>query len=370
MCKSVYIHIPFCKTICSYCDFCKMYYKKEWVDAYLDALKEEILDRYLDDTIKTLYIGGGTPSSLSIGQIKKLLDICRLFSFEEGYEFTFECNLNDVTEEILYLLKMYHVNRLSLGIESFNEKNLVFLNRQHTFAEAEEKMKLIRKLGFDNVNVDLIYALPTEDEVILKKDLKAILKLEPDHISTYSLMIEPHTLLYKEKIEPIKEDIDAAMYKTIIKTLEKNGYIHYEISNYCKKGYESKHNLVYWNNLNYYGFGIGASSYIDNTRSDNTRSYSDYINGKYTKEEHILDINETISNEFILGFRKIDGINIDNFNSKYNINLLSLEVIKKLLKEKKLIIENDNIKINEKYLYVQNSILVEFLDLDYKNIKY
>ena len=361
MCKSVYIHIPFCKTICSYCDFCKMYYKKEWVDAYLDVLKEEILDRYLDDTIQTLYIGGGTPSSLSIGQIKKLLDICRLFSFEEGYEFTFECNLNDVTEEILYLLKMYHVNRLSLGIESFNEKNLVFLNRQHTFAEAEEKMKLIRKLGFDNVNVDLIYALPTEDEVILKKDLKAILKLEPDHISTYSLMIEPHTLLYKEKIEPIKEDIDAAMYKTIIKTLEKNGYIHYEVSNFAKEGKESKHNLTYWNNEEYYGFGLGASGYIDDIRYTNTKNLSHYLKGSYHQEQEILSFKDVMNNEMMLGLRKCEGVSKDKFYQKFHQPIEECYPIKPLLKNKELKEEKGYIFIPQDKFYIMNEILLKML---------
>ena len=243
--RSVYIHIPFCRNICSYCDFCKLFYKKDWADLYLDKLNEEIQDRYLDDEIKTIYIGGGTPSCLSLSQIKKLLEICQNFHLSSQIEFTFECNLDDITEEILYLLKLNGVNRLSIGIQSFNQINLDFLNRQHTFKEAEEKMSLIRKLGFTNVNLDLMYALPTEDISTLKKDLAMFLKLEPDHISTYSLMIEPHTMLYQKRIKPISEDTDALMYKTIIKILEKKGYHHYEVSNFAKECCDTKHNLTY-----------------------------------------------------------------------------------------------------------------------------
>lgn len=359
--RSVYIHIPFCRSICSYCDFSKMYYKKEWVGKYLEALKDEILDRYLDEPIKTIYIGGGTPSCLSIGEIKKLLEICQLFVLKEDAEFTFECNLSDITEEILYLLKMYHVNRLSIGIESFNEKNLLFLNREHTFKEAEEKMTLIRRLGFSNVNLDLIYALPTEDESILKKDLKDFLKLNPEHISTYSLMIEPHTLLFKEKIKAISEDKDAFMYKTIIKILEKNGYEHYEVSNFAKEGKKSKHNLTYWNNEEYYGFGLGASGYIDDIRYTNTKNLGKYLEGSYHAEEEILSLKDVMDNEVMLGLRKCEGLSKALFYEKYHKTLEECYPIKPLLKNKELKEENGYVFIPQDKFYVMNEILLKMI---------
>ena len=321
MSKSVYIHIPFCRNICSYCDFCKLLYKKDWADLYLNKLNEEILDRYLDDEIKTIYIGGGTPSCLSLSQIKKLLEICHNFHLSSQIEFTFECNLDDITEEILYLLKLNGVNRLSIGIQSFNEDNLYFLNRKHTLEEAEEKMALIRKLGFNNVNIDLMYALPTEDLSVLKKDLTMFLKLEPDHISTYSLMIEPHTMLYQKRIKPISEDMDSLMYKTIIKTLEKKDYHHYEVSNFAKEGYESKHNLTYWNNEEYYGFGLGASGYIDDIRYTNTKSLKNYLDGFYHGEQEILSLKDAMDNELMLGFRKCEGISLEKFKRKFGKNM-------------------------------------------------
>lgn len=361
MSKSVYIHIPFCRNICSYCDFCKLLYKKDWADLYLDKLNEEILDRYLDDEIKTIYIGGGTPSCLSLSQIKKLLEICHNFHLSSQIEFTFECNLDDITEEILYLLKLNGVNRLSIGIQSFNQVNLNFLNRQHTLEEAEEKMALIRKLGFNNVNIDLMYALPTEDLSVLKKDLTMFLKLEPDHISTYSLMIEPHTMLYQKRIKPIIEDMDALMYKTIIKTLEKKGYHHYEVSNFAKEGYESKHNLTYWNNEEYYGFGLGASGYIDDIRYTNTKSLKNYLDGVYHGEEEILSLKDVMDNELMLGFRKCEGVSLEKFKQKFGKDMEDCYPIKPLLRNKDLKEENDYIFIPKDKFYIMNEILLKMI---------
>lgn len=361
MSKSVYIHIPFCRNICSYCDFCKLLYKKDWADLYLDKLNEEILDRYLDDEIKTIYIGGGTPSCLSLSQIKKLLEICHNFHLSSQIEFTFECNLDDITEEILYLLKLNGVNRLSIGIQSFNEDNLYFLNRKHTLEEAEEKMALIRKLGFNNVNIDLMYALPTEDLSVLKKDLTMFLKLEPDHISTYSLMIEPHTMLYQKRIKPISEDMDSLMYKTIIKTLEKKDYHHYEVSNFAKEGYESKHNLTYWNNEEYYGFGLGASGYIDDIRYTNTKSLKNYLDGFYHGEQEILSLKDAMDNELMLGFRKCEGISLEKFKRKFGKNMEDCYPIKSLLKNKDLKEEDGYIFIPKDKFYIMNEILLKMI---------
>ena len=361
MSKSVYIHIPFCRNICSYCDFCKLLYKKDWGDLYLDKLNEEILDRYLDDEIKTIYIGGGTPSCLSLSQIKKLLEICHNFHLSSQIEFTFECNLDDITEEILYLLKLNGVNRLSIGIQSFNEDNLYFLNRKHTLEEAEEKMTLIRKLGFNNVNIDLMYALPTEDLSVLKKDLTMFLKLEPDHISTYSLMIEPHTMLYQKRIKPISEDMDSLMYKTIIKTLEKKDYHHYEVSNFAKEGYESKHNLTYWNNEEYYGFGLGASGYIDDIRYTNTKSLKNYLDGFYHGEQEILSLKDVMDNELMLGFRKCEGVSLEKFKRKFGKNMEDCYPIKPLLKNKDLKEEDEYIFIPKDKFYIMNEILLKML---------
>ena len=199
----------------------------------------------------------------------------------------------------------------------------------------------------------------------LEEDINKILKLNPAHISTYSLIIEPNTKLYKDNYQNIDEDIDRKMYEMIIEKLKQNNYIQYEISNFSKKEYESKHNLVYWNNDNYYGFGLGAGGYIDNKRYENTRSLTKYLKGNYKLNIHNLNKSEIIQNELILGFRKIKGINKNKFKDKYKINIKDIQEIIKLLEKKLLIENNDSIYINPKYIYTSNEILINFIDYVY-----
>ena len=357
---SIYIHIPFCKTICSYCDFCKFYYNEKWVDNYLIALEKEIKSKYKNEPINTIYIGGGTPTSLNIKQLEKLLKLTKLFNFEK-IEFTVETNA-DLSLDKVKLLKQYGVNRISIGVQTVNPKHLKFLNRNHTKEEVINLVNLLKQYDF-NVNVDLMYGMPNQTLKELEEDLDFILSLDVNHISAYSLIIEPHTKIYIDNVTNIDEDLDYQMYQLINKKLK--NYVHYEISNFAKEGYYSKHNLVYWNNLEYYGFGIGASGYIDGVRYDNTRSYQNYLNGNYLFESHKLSKKEKIENEFILGFRKLEGINILEFKAKYDMNVLDIGIVKKLLKEGKLSVDNGYLKINPKYIYISNTILVNFIDLDF-----
>ncbi|HJJ17628.1 MAG TPA: radical SAM family heme chaperone HemW [Bacilli bacterium] len=359
--KSAYIHIPFCKSICSYCDFCKMNYQKEWIEVYLDVLKEEIEEKYADEYLDTIYIGGGTPSCLSKEELNKLFDIIKIFNLNEEYEFTFECNVNDITEELLNILKENQVNRLSIGVESFNNNNLKLIERKHTFEDALTKINLVKNYGFNNINVDLIYALPEETLSTVKKDINQLLKLDIPHISTYSLIIEEHTKLKIKGIKEIDQDLDAKMYEYIVKKLTNNNYNHYEISNFAKKGYESRHNLTYWNNEYYYGFGLGAHGYVHGVRYENTRSFHDYLNGNYILEENILSKQQIMENELMLGLRKTKGINLNEFFNKYDINLQDVFDIKPLLKTKDLIYKNGNIFVNPSKLYVMNEILLKLI---------
>ena len=356
--KSVYVHIPFCSSICSYCDFCKFYTNHQWIEKYLKSLSNEIHKYYNNDIIKTLYIGGGTPSSLSIDELNKLFNILKIFKLEKDYEFTFECNIEDITITLLELLKSNRVNRISIGIQSFNNKYLSLLNRNHKKDISIEKIELVKKY-FNNINIDLIYAIPGQTLEALKKDLDILLNLDIPHISTYSLIIENNTKLYIDNVKNIDEELDYNMYKLICTTLK--DYNHYEISNFSKKGYESKHNLNYWDNNNYYGFGCGASGYINNTRYDNTRSITNYINGKYRYEKEVLTKKKTIENEFILGLRKTHGIKKDIFKTKYNTDIHS-DIVNKLLSQGKLIEDNKYIYINPKYIYVSNNILINFIN--------
>ena len=356
---SVYIHIPFCESICSYCDFCKVLYKRKWVRDYLESLDKEIEDVYNGEEIKTLYIGGGTPSRLEEEDITTLFKIIKRLNLSKLEEFTYECNINDIDSNLLNILKLNGVNRLSIGIESFNKKKLKFMNRYCTYPEVKNKIKLCREFGFDNINIDLIYGIPKETLHILQDDLKKIISLNPEHISTYSLIIEDNTFI--KDITPIDSDIDFEMYSKVVNYLINNGYKHYEISNFAKEGYESKHNTNYWLNNNYYGFGLGAHGYIGNVRYENTRSLTKYIDGFYRLKEEVLSINDDMDNFVMLAFRLIDGFSLQYFFNKYHVNFQEQYDIKDLIKEKKLIYKDGYIKINPKYLYVENEILIKII---------
>jgi len=358
---AVYIHIPFCNSICSYCDFCKVLYQNKWVDKYLDKLQEEIKNFYMGEEIKTIYIGGGTPSSLNKDELKKLFNIINELNIESVKEFTFECNLNDITEDMLDILVKNKVNRLSIGIESFDESKLKFMKRNHTFKDALEKISLCRNKGINNINIDLIYGIPKENLKTLKKDLKLLLKLKPNHISTYSLIIEKNTVVDVNGFRNIDEDLEANMYEYICKKLRRCGYKHYEVSNFSYPAYESIHNLTYWNNEEYYGFGLGASGFLENVRYENTKNLTKYLNEDLDRSQTILSKRDFMDNELMLGLRKISGINIEEFNKKYNVLIEDEYPINTLIKNKDLIYKKGYIFINPRKLYLMNEILLKLI---------
>ena len=359
--KAVYIHIPFCNSICSYCDFCKVVYNSSWIKPYFERLEEEIDNAYLGEEIETIYVGGGTPSALNLEEMRELFKIIARFKLSKNVEFTFECNLNDLTQEKLEFLYKAGVNRLSMGIESFNKDKLKFMNREAEFKDAKEKIDLARRIGFKNINIDLMYAIPNEENKDLIKDLKLFLKLNPEHISTYSLMIEKNTLVGLNKIKPIEEERDSKMYYIICNTLKKSGYNHYEISNFAKKGYESRHNLTYWNNNEYYGFGCGASGYVAAVRYENTKSLTEYLKGNFISSKSLMSKIDNMENEIILGFRKLEGINLEDFFNKYNENMQNVFPIKPLIKNGDLIYKEGRVYINPKKLYIMNEILIKLI---------
>ncbi|MDD3048634.1 MAG: radical SAM family heme chaperone HemW [Bacilli bacterium] len=359
---SIYIHIPFCNTICSYCDFCKMYYKKEWVSDYLKALKEEIKSSYNGEKVRTLYIGGGTPSALSVDELNILFDIIKIFDLSSLEEFTIEANVENLNKEKMKLFLLNNVNRLSIGIQSFNIDNLKFLNRNYNEKDINNIIKDAREVGFKNINVDLIYGLPNQTIDNLKEDLNKFLNLKTEHISLYSLIIEEHTKLYIDKIKDIDEDLNYEMYEYINNTLKNNNYNHYEVSNYCKEGYESKHNLTYWHNEEYYGFGLGASSYYKGRRYSNTQSLNKYLNKDYIYEDNRLSKKEIMQNEMILGLRTIKGVNKKDFYKKYNLYIEDVFDIKDLIKKGLLEDNNEYIKILEDKLFISNEVLLNFID--------
>lgn len=360
MINSCYIHIPFCKNICSYCDFCKNYYDENVVYSYLDSLKNEVVKNYNGDLIKTLYVGGGTPSSLSKTNLNKLFNILKMFKLSKDYEFTFECNYDDITEELLIVLKQNRINRLSIGIQTFNEKYQNILNRKINKKEMIDTINLSKKY-FDNINIDLMYALPKESIKDLENDLNIFISLNVVHISTYALIIEDHTKLGLSNIREIDDDTQNDMYYKIVSKLKDNGYSHYEISNFSKEGFESKHNLTYWNNEQYYGFGAGASGFINGVRYENTKSIFKYIKGKWLIFEEMVDRNQLIKDEIMLGFRKINGINKNDFKDKYKMKLKDVFNINGMIKDGLLKETPLNVFISPEYLFVSNEIILRVI---------
>ncbi len=354
MTSSVYIHIPFCENICSYCDFCKMYYNKDLVNKYLEELKKEVQKNYKNEIIKTIYIGGGTPTALNLKQLEKLFEIIKIFKTKNP-EITIEANTINLSKEKINFLKD-KVNRISIGVQTFNRNHLKLLERKNNIKNLKNALNT-----FKNVNIDLMYGFKNQTLKDLKEDLEKIIQLNPSHISTYCLILEPHTKLYIKKYEEIDGDKEYEMYKEIQKMLKQNKYIQYELSNFSKKNKQSKHNLTYWNNEHYYGFGLGASGYIENIRYENTKSLNEYLKGNYIKETNELDEKETLENEFILGFRKIKGINKENFQKKYHKNIKEIEEVNQLLKQNILKENKKNIYINKKYLYTSNEVLINFI---------
>lgn len=359
MIKSIYIHIPFCRKICTYCDFCKAFYNKEYVNKYLDSLEQEIKNTYKNECVETIYIGGGTPSCLDIDELNKLFGILNIINKDNLKEFTIECNIEDIDEEKLKLFKDNHINRISIGLQTTNKEILKTMNRSINI-DVLEKINLVKKY-FDNINIDLMYGFTNQDITDIDKDIDLIIDLGITHISTYSLILEENTKLYINKYKRINDDKDYEIYKYICKKLEENDYIHYEISNFCKKGYESNHNLCYWNNENYYGFGLGSSGYIDNIRYTNTKSINKYLNNEYVLDKEYVDLKSNMEYEMILGLRKLDGVNKDMFYNKFSKNIEDIfDIIdmknKNLLEEK-----NGYIRIPKDKLYIENSILINFV---------
>lgn len=370
----IYIHIPFCIKKCEYCDFVSYCNKKEYVPQYINALKKEIKNNINKEyKITTIYIGGGTPSSIEENYISDIIETIKLNMNEEdlknfeNIEVTIEVNPGTVNKEKLQVYKKIGINRLSIGLQETHNELLKSIGRIHTYEEFIKTYNLARKIGFNNINVDLMIALPNQTIQDIKENLEKITKLNPEHISVYSLILEEGTPLYNKynenKIKLPDEDLERNMYWYVKNTLENNGYVHYEISNFSKKGFESKHNMNCWNQEEYLGFGVAAHSYNNRIRYSNTNSIEEYIKGsnKIIHEEQTL---EDMQKEYmLLGLRKIEGINIQKFKNKFAQNPIFIfkEQLNKLVDEELIIVDGNEIKLTNKGLDLANIVWEEFV---------
>ena len=370
----IYIHIPFCIKKCEYCDFVSYCNKKEYVPQYINALKKEIKNNINKEyKITTIYIGGGTPSSIEENYIADIIETIKLNMNDEdlkdfeNIEVTIEVNPGTVNKEKLQVYKKIGINRLSIGLQETHNELLKSIGRIHTYEEFIKTYKLARKIGFNNINVDLMIALPNQTIQDIKENLEKIIKLNPEHISVYSLILEEGTPFYNKynenKIKLPDEELERNMYWYVKNTLENNGYMHYEISNFSKKGFESKHNMNCWNQEEYLGFGVAAHSYNNRIRYSNTNSIEEYIKGsnKIIHEEQTL---EDMQKEYmLLGLRKIEGINIQKFKNKFAQNPIFIfkEQLNKLVDEELIIVDGNETKLTNKGLDLANIVWEEFV---------
>lgn len=363
MTQSAYIHIPFCKNKCNYCSFvsyegCSSLDKKD----YVKTLLLEIENFYKDEPLKTLYFGGGTPSLLDAEALGSILSC---FSFENDAEITIE--VNPETVDVGYLTKLNETgfNRLSIGIQSFDDKILKTIGRIHTAQRAMETVIEAKKAGFDNVSTDFIYGLPAQTIEGFVNDLNTAVDLGVSHISLYGLKIEKGCRFFFEKPESLPDDdMQADMYLAAIETLEKNGFLHYEISNFCKPNKHSRHNLNYWNDEEYYGFGAAAHGYIGNVRYSNYCNLKEY-HEKYDQKEFLQALNkkERLEETIFLGFRRKDGLNVSEINEKFGIDFVMIyeNILNKYLQTGHLIKTESGYRLSDEGFLLSNVILSEFI---------
>lgn len=372
---SAYIHIPFCEHICYYCDFSKVFLEGQPVDEYIEALLTETrlsLEQYPIKKMETVYVGGGTPTSLNAKQLDRLLSGLReLLPYKNG-EFTVEANPGDLSGDKLDVMKNYGVNRLSMGVQTFDDRLLKKIGRKHTAKDVYDTIQLLEDKNFQNVTIDLIYALPGQSLESFRDTVRRALELDLPHYALYSLILENQTMFMnwvrRGKMQLPEQEVEAQMYAETIEAMEKAGRMQYEISNFAKPGFESQHNLVYWNNQNYFGLGAGASGYLANKRYKNRGPIQHYLkalnNGQLpVLEEESLTQKEQIEEEMFLGLRKILGVEKKVFEERFGQSIVSIygEVIEDL-KQQNLIIESDtNIRLTKQGLFRGNDVFEQFL---------
>ena len=368
---SAYVHIPFCTQICYYCDFSKVFIKNQPVDTYLEHLIEEY-DSYDIKKLRTLYIGGGTPTALSAPQLafllEKLTDKLDLSYLEE---LTIEANPGDLDQEKIAVLKDSPVNRVSLGVQTFNDRMLKQIGRSHLEKDIYENIANLKKAGFDNISIDLIYALPKQTMEDVKINVAKAIALDIPHMSLYSLILENHTVfmnrMRRGKLPLPKEDLEAEMFDYIIAELGKAGFEHYEISNFSKPGFESCHNLMYWDNAEYYGIGAGASGYVNGVRYKNHGPIRHYLQaveaGNARVQEEVLTLHEKMEEEMFLGLRKKSGVSKKRFEEKFGLSFEDQygAVVSELTEQGLLVADKDIVRMTKQGLFLGDTVAEKFI---------
>lgn len=359
----LYIHIPFCIRKCAYCDFVSYEgISREKKERYVSALIQD-MEEYRGEEIDTVYVGGGTPTTLDTMLIKTLMDaVYGIFKVTDNAEITIECNPKTADYEYFKSLKECGFNRLSIGVQSLNDWELSFLSRAHNSTEAISCINQARLSGFDNVSVDVMFGLPNQRIEDIKYTLDTLTDLSPSHISCYSLIIESGTPFYERNVEPLEEDKERDMQSFIVEYLREKGFMRYEISNFAKENMYSKHNLKYWNLTPYIGVGAKASSYYRGYRYEKTDDLDDYINSP-TEKKNLQKVtkDEEMSEFMFLGLRKADGVSFSEFYTKFGIEIEEKYNIKRNISLGLLIKKGDRLYLSERGIDVSNSVLCDFV---------
>ena len=358
----LYVHVPFCAHICAYCDFCHVAYEEKKAKEWLDALRRQIEMEGIGERLKTLYIGGGTPVSLNHGQLDELLS---LFDHHlgDGIEYTVEINPEALDMEKAMILARHGVNRASIGMQSANEGELALLGRKHTASDVMHAVALLRDKGIDNISLDLMYSLPGQTMESLAISVDMALAMRPRHMSLYSLTIEENTVFGKRGYEPLDEDIEADMYEWICERLQQEGFVHYEIANFCQEGYASRHNLAYWTYRDFQGISCGASGKEGNIRYDATRSLREYIGNPVAKTITTLDQQDICFEMAMMNLRLREGMDISMFEKTCGATLEEAFGEKVVELERRGMVETSGgfLRCTSKGYPLLNSILAELL---------
>ena len=368
---SAYVHIPFCTQICYYCDFSKVFIKNQPVDSYLEHLLEEF-QSYDIQKLRTLYIGGGTPTALSAQQLEVLLNgLTKNLDLSALEELTIEANPGDLDADKIAVLKNSAVNRVSLGVQTFDDKMLKKIGRSHLEKDIYENIDRLKLAGFDNISIDLIYALPGQTMEQVKENVAKAIGLDIPHMSLYSLILENHTVfmnrMRRGKLPLPKEELEAEMFEYIIAELERAGFEHYEISNFSKSGFESRHNLMYWDNAEYYGIGAGASGYVNGVRYKNHGPIRHYLNaveeGNARITEEHLSQKEQMEEEMFLGLRKKSGVSMARFEEKFGRSFDGLygEIVRELVQQGLMQIDGDRVRMTKRGLFLGDTVAERFI---------
>ena len=367
----LYIHIPFCIKKCDYCDFLSGPVSRAGQEAYIYALLREIKEAASREKrpVSTLFIGGGTPSVLPVDLMELLLsELSEQFRFLPAAECTIEANPGTLTEEKLVLYRKYGLNRISIGLQSPVDQELKMLGRIHDYREFLESYELARHVGFDNINVDLMFAIPGQSYEGWVRNLRTVAALAPEHISAYSLIIEEGTPFFSRKLDLPDEDTEYRMYEDVAGILGEYGYHQYEISNYARSGFECRHNKGYWTRMDYLGLGLGAASLIGKKRFTNTNIMEEYLNHSrdltgIRKDVEILEKKDEMGEFMFLGLRMTEGVSEEEFQEYFHVSVEKIygRVIEKYIRQGLLERRNGRIFLTRRGIHVSNAVMADFL---------